>query len=70
MERLVETKPEVVTLLNVQYRMNEAIMDFSSQWFYDGKVTAAPQTAHRGILDYDNPMECIDDSSYDEGDIG
>ena len=51
MERLVETKPEVVTLLNVQYRMNEAIMNFSSQWFYDGKVTAAPQTAHRGILD-------------------
>ena len=60
MERLVETKPEVVTLLNVQYRMNEAIMDFSSQWFYDGKVTAAPQTAHRGILDYDNPFEWID----------
>ena len=70
MERLVETKPEVVTLLNVQYRMNEAIMNFSSQWFYDGKVTAAPQTAHRGILDYDNPMEWIDDSSYDEGDSG
>ena len=59
MERIVENKPEVVTLLQVQYRMNETIMRFSSDWFYEGKVISAPQVKHRGILDYDTPMEWI-----------
>ena len=62
MERIVENKPEVVTLLTVQYRMNEKIMQFSSDWFYDGKVIAAPEVCHRGILDYDLPMMWIDTS--------
>lgn len=57
MERIVENKPEVVTLLKVQYRMNEQIMRFSSDWFYHGEVVSAPQIRHRGILDYDHPME-------------
>lgn len=62
MERIVENKPEVVTLLTVQYRMNRRIMEFSSQWFYDGKMVAAPDVEHRGILDYDEPMMWIDTS--------
>ena len=33
MERIVENKPETVTLLKMQYRMNEQIMKFSSEWF-------------------------------------
>ena len=57
MERIVGNKPEVVTLLRMQYRMNEEIMRFSSDWFYGGKVKSAPQVRHRGILDYDVPME-------------
>ena len=57
MERLVDNHPEAVTLLGVQYRMNEEIMRFSSDWFYGGKVKSAPQVRHRGILDYDVPME-------------
>ena len=57
MERIVENKPEVVTLLKVQYRMNEQIMRFSSDWFYGGQVESAPQIKFRGILDYDNPIE-------------
>ena len=56
MERIVENKPEVVTLLKVQYRMNEEIMCFSSVWFYHGQIISAPQIKYRGILDYDNPM--------------
>ena len=56
MERIVEQKPEVVTLLRMQYRMNEEIMRFSSDWFYDGKVECAPEVKYRGILDYDVPM--------------
>ena len=41
----------------MQYRMNEQIMRFSSNWFYDGKVESAPQIKYRGILDYDIPIE-------------
>lgn len=62
MERIVENKPETVTLLRTQYRMNERIMHFSSQWFYGGMVEAAPEVTHRGILDYDEPMAWIDTS--------
>jgi len=65
MERIVKIKPDVVTLLTVQYRMNERIMKFSSDWFYGGKVVSAPQIRHRGILDYDNPMTWIDTSEAD-----
>lgn len=60
MERLVENKPEVVTLLKTQYRMNEDIMRFSSDWFYHGEVESAPEVSHRGILDYDVAMEWVE----------
>lgn len=62
MERIAERKPEAVTLLTVQYRMNRRIMEFSSKWFYGGMVEPAPEVAHRGILDYDEPMKWIDTS--------
>jgi superfamily I DNA and/or RNA helicase len=57
MERIVEQKPEVVTLLKMQYRMNEEIMRFSSDWFYNGQVECAPDVKYRSVLDYDVPME-------------
>ena len=60
MERLVENHPEAVTLLTTQYRMNEDIMKFSSDWFYGGEMVAAEDAKHRGILDYDTPIEWID----------
>lgn len=65
MERIVENKPEVVTLLTMQYRMNEQIMRFSSECFYGGKVVSAPEVRHRGILDYDLPMVWKDTSGMD-----
>lgn len=65
MERIVENKPETVTLLKVQYRMNEQIMKFSSEWFYHGMVESAPTVSHRGILDYDTPMMWIDTAECD-----
>ena len=67
MERIVENKPEVVTLLKVQYRMNEQIMRFSSDWFYHGEVESAPQIKYRGILDYDHPMLWLDTSEIEVG---
>ena len=66
MERIVETHPEAVTLLKIQYRMNDDIMRFSSDYFYDGQVESAPEVKFRGILDLDRPMEWIDTSELDE----
>ncbi len=65
MERIVENKPETVTLLTVQYRMNEQIMRFSSEYFYGGKIVTAPQIRFRGILDYDIPIVWHDTSGLD-----
>ena len=65
MERIVENKPEVVTLLKMQYRMNEEIMRFSSDWFYGNQVESAPEVRFRSILDLDIPMTWIDTSQFD-----
>ena len=66
MERIVETHPEAVTLLKIQYRMNDDIMRFSSNYFYDGQVESAPEVRFRGILDLDTPMEWIDTAEFAE----
>ena len=60
MERIVDQKPDVVTLLTLQYRMNEEIMRFSSDWFYDNMVESAPEVKYRSILDLDLPMTWVD----------
>ena len=65
METVVARKPETVSLLTTQYRMNEAIMRFSSDWFYGGQLQAAPEVRHRGILDWDTPISWIDTSGMD-----
>lgn len=66
MERLVEMHPEAVTLLKIQYRMNDDIMRFSSNYFYDGQVESAPTVKYRGILDLDVAMEWVNLSDYSE----
>ena len=66
MERIVEMKPEVVTLLKMQYRMNDDIMRFSSDYFYDGQVESAPNVKYRGILDLDVAMEWVNPSENSE----
>ena len=65
MERIVENKPETVTLLKMQYRMNEEIMRFSSDWFYGNQVESAPEVKYRSILDLDIPMTWIDTSQFE-----
>ena len=66
MERIVETHPEAVTLLKIQYRMNDDIMRFSSNWFYGGQVESAPEVKYRSILDMDIPMTWIDTGSFSD----
>ncbi len=60
MERIVENQPDAVTLLKVQYRMNDAIMRFSSNWFYHGEVESDESVKHRSVLDYEHPILWID----------
>lgn len=65
MEDIVNNQPSVVSLLTTQYRMNEKIMHFSSEWFYHGQVKPAPEVKNRGILDLDTPIEWINTSELD-----
>ena len=60
MERIVENQPDAVTLLKVQYRMNDDIMKFSSDWFYHGEVQSDASVKHRSVLDYEHPIQWID----------
>jgi ATP-dependent RNA/DNA helicase IGHMBP2 len=64
-------------MLSVQYRMNRAIMEFSSREFYDGRLEAAPSVAEHRLVDLPGvvesplttlPVEFIDTSGagYDE----
>ena len=65
MQTIAARKPEAVSLLKVQYRMNEEIMRFSSDWFYGGNLQAAAEVKYRGILDYDTPMVWINTEGMD-----
>ena len=65
MQKIAERWPETVSLLTIQYRMHEAIMRFSSDWFYQGALQAAPEVSHRGILQWDSPISWIDTSELE-----
>ena len=60
MQQIVENKSRCVSLLTVQYRMCEGIMQFPNQQFYEGKLTSDPSVKYRSILDWDTPIEWID----------
>ena len=60
MERIVENQSDAVTLLKVQYRMNDLIMKFSSDWFYHGEVESDASVKHRSVLDWEHPIQWID----------
>lgn len=64
MELVAKQQPSAVSLLTTQYRMNEEIMRFSSNWFYDGKLTTAREVAERGsVLDFESPVEWVEISA-------
>jgi superfamily I DNA and/or RNA helicase len=68
MEVVAQSKPSCVELLTVQYRMHRDIMKFSSDWFYHGRLTAAPECAERTIVPIDPPLIWIDTANlgYEE----
>ena len=55
MERLLPLYPEASALLSTQYRMHAAIMGFSNQYFYGGRLEAAEGVASRGLPLEDEP---------------
>ena len=67
MERIVKNKPECVSLLQIQYRMNDEIMQFSSDYFYHGQMRSAPEVAHRVIHEGDAPILWFDTSTINLG---
>lgn len=73
LQKVTLRKPEVVSMLNIQYRMNEEIMHFPSAWFYHDELQAAPEVRERGILAYDTPMVWTDTAGqefYERGVAG
>lgn len=67
LEKVVADKPATVSLLNIQYRMHEDIMRFSSRWFYHNALQAAPEVRDRGILDFDSAVTWIDTTGLELG---
>lgn len=65
MQTIVKNKPDTVSLLKLQYRMNDEIMRFSSEWFYGGMLQSAPEVKYRSILDFDTPIEWINTEGLD-----
>ncbi|EJS42903.1 hcs1p [Saccharomyces arboricola H-6] len=65
-DRLIKNFPkrEMVKFLNVQYRMNEKIMEFPSQSMYHGKLLADVTVANRLLIDLPN----VDVTPFDDDD--
>lgn len=68
LEKCAALYPEAVVLLDEQYRMNEAIMGFSSKEFYESRLKANQLVANRLLFPGDIPVSFIDTagSGFDE----
>lgn len=58
-EKCIEHHPQSASMLQVQYRMNEHIMQFSSDYFYGGGLVANESVKHHTVLDLP-PVDFID----------
>ena len=69
-EKCIKRQPATARMLTVQYRMHEQIMQFSSDQFYDGQLTAHPTVVHAGLEAYDLrfapdlPVEFLDTAGF------
>jgi superfamily I DNA and/or RNA helicase len=59
-EKGIAKQPHCVSMLDVQYRMNEFIMRFSSDIFYEGKLIAHHSVKHGLLRPHQPPVEFID----------
>lgn len=58
-EKCVEHHPHSAALLQTQYRMNESIMQFSSHYFYQGRLMADETVKHHTVNNLP-PVDFID----------
>lgn len=58
-EKCIDSHPRSASMLQIQYRMNENIMQFSSDYFYDGGLIADESVKHHTI-DSLSPIDFID----------
>lgn len=65
MQKIAERKPEVCSLLKIQYRMHQDIMQFSSDYFYKGQLESHSDVKYRSILSWDIPLVWINTSKLD-----
>ncbi len=56
-ERMLKHYPKLKRLLNVQYRMNKVIMQFSSDQFYESKLTCGDGIEDRLLIDLESVQE-------------
>ncbi|GAA3943657.1 AAA domain-containing protein [Hymenobacter algoricola] len=69
-EKCIQRQPDSARMLEVQYRMHEQIMAFSSEQFYEGRLKAAPTVAHADLPAYDLrfapdlPVEFLDTAGF------
>ena len=60
MQTICENKPRCVSMLTIQYRMSDEIMQFPNREFYDGLLHSDPSVKYRGILDWDTAIEWVE----------
>jgi ATP-dependent RNA/DNA helicase IGHMBP2 len=48
-EKCIQRQPQTASMLQVQYRMNEDIMRFSSRYFYHDELIAHETVQHHAI---------------------
>jgi ATP-dependent RNA/DNA helicase IGHMBP2 len=59
-EKGIESQHHAVTMLEVQYRMHERIMKFSSEYFYNDKLIAHESVRSSLLRPHENPIDFID----------
>lgn len=72
LEKCIALHPVAVTLLDEQYRMNEAIMAHSSKVFYGDKLKAHASVAYHKLFTDDTPFMFVDTAGcgFDEKSVG
>ena len=59
-EKLINLYPQAVSLLNVQYRMNQQIMNYPANVLYNGKLQAHSSVANHSLIADNEPLVFID----------
>ncbi|MBI1769808.1 MAG: AAA family ATPase [Bacteroidetes bacterium] len=59
-EKGIEKFPVLASMLKVQYRMHESIMEFPSHYFYNDELIAHESVKHELLRSHEQPIEFID----------